>query len=176
MTDYGRTMDIMGSGAECPPAGIYTFTIMDVSDPVEKAGFNQGDTDIQSTLTLTLSGYEYDPEDDEDFDWNSHSINHFAVWARYATADGPDKKKAIYKSPRSNSGKLLRALYGLTDETVKDFVLDLDDLIGRKFMAPLTEKDNGYPKLGDPSPARKPKKVKAPVIVEEDDDLFEEAV
>ncbi len=82
MTDYGRTLDIAGGGGECPTPGVYSFEITSITDPEEKPGFNAGDTDIQSRISVRLSGYQYDDEDDEDFDWNGETLTMFGVSAQ----------------------------------------------------------------------------------------------
>lgn len=155
MTDFGRQIDIAGSGAECPPEGRYAFQISRVEDPQQKPGFEGRGTDIQSKLWVILNGYKYDANDEDDFDWNGHEVSMFAKWA---FINPPDPKKpndepktsATFKSAKSTSGKFLRALYPeRTEDDWKAATLDLDDLDARWFSALLSENNAGWPKLSD---------------------------
>ena len=174
-----RTIDIEGNAAICPPAGLYTFEITGITDPEERTGFDPDNVDTQSRVALKLSGYDYDEDDEDDVNWNGETVDVFYVWARTKSTGN---QLALYKSPRANAGKLVKALYSLAD-IPSDFVLDLDDMIGKRFQAPLTEKDNGWPKVGDAMPVKqKAKKVKTVVPIQPalesdtDDDLFEEEI
>ncbi len=173
-----RTIDIPGSGGICPPEGMYVLEIIGISDPEQRPGYNEGDTDTQSRVSLKIHNYDYDPNDEDDEDWNGQSIDMFAVWAR---TNDEGKQSAIYKSPRANSGKLIKAAMNLTDEELKRMdALDLDTLYGKFIQAPVTEKSSGWPKVGDPVAYRRKKAAKPPktapptTIPDDDDDLFED--
>lgn len=180
---YGRTIDIAGSGAECPPEGRYAFHIQEVTDPEVSPGFQGKGQQLSSKVVVTLHGYKYDPNDEDDFDWNHHEITHFAKWV---TIDPPDpkkpaaepKQKAIYKSNRSTSGQLLRAIFpSMSEDDWKRYVLDLNALEGEWFSALLYESDSGWPRLRDFKPytpktkAAKPKPAPEPEPVQDEIDL-----
>jgi hypothetical protein len=164
-SSYGRVIEVQNNGIECPPDGFYTFEVLEITDPVEKQGFNPNDIDVQSRIRLELSGYIPDPEDDEDFDWNGQEVTMFGKWITMT----PDKKNpgeykeiASFKGNKSHTGKYMRAIYpDLTDEQWRDHKLNLNDHYGRKFQAPLTQNEKGYPKVGDPIPAKKPRRPQA---------------
>lgn len=185
---YGRTIDIMGNGVTCPPDGFYNVRILGSTDPEERPGFSGGDIDVQSRLNIEIFGWKSDDDEEED-DWNGERMSMFAVWARHPGGDR-NKTKALYKSAKATSGKLLRAIYpDLSDAEWSAYVLDLDDLEGREFKVFITEKANGYPNFENFTPyVRKGRKAKAtetesaparkaPVAVEdpdEDDELFDD--
>jgi hypothetical protein len=186
-----RIIDIQGSAAECPPPGMYTFTVVGVTDPEEKPGFNVGDIDVQTRVNLRLQGYDYDEDDEDDFDWNGETVTHFVVWYRYVGGD-KDKPRAIYKSERSNAGKFLMAIHNISADALQDMgPVDLDALTGKKVMASLTESARGYPKLSNfapvrqkakkvrteedaPKPARKAEPVQTSMVDDQDADLYPE--
>ncbi len=191
MTDYGRTLDIAGNGGQCPTEAVYDFEIITVHDPEEREGYvkGSGDLDIQSRVDVRLSGYNYDEDDEDDYDWNGDTMTHFAKWASKSPIVNKDtgdvvldpttrlvqyKESAVYKSPRSNTYPFLLAIYPeLTEDSIKQFTLDFDDMEGKKFRALVAPNAKGYPKLSNFLPAKQ-KKAKAPKAAPvEDADLFQ---
>ena len=190
MTDtstYGRTLDFQGSAAECPPEDIYTFLISDVDNPVERAGFNDGDTDIQVTVHCLLEGYEYDEDDPDDFDWNGTLVKTFvkigAIYAkereRAEKADEAPRPSPVWKSERSSAYPFMQAVFPEWDfskEGLRSRALPIDDMIGRRFRASLAPNKKGYASLSNYIKAKaktaRPKLVKPVIEDDEDDDLL----
>lgn len=165
MTDYGRTLDFVGTGAECPPEDIYTFEVIDISDPEEKSGYNDGEVDIQCYATCKLQNYPYDPEDEEDYDWNGTEVRQYLTLARrYRDKETEELKKPspVWKSERSNARPFVEAIFpewDWTKEGLKNRAIVLDDFIGRRFRATCKANDKGYPRLsGFAKAGRQPKK------------------
>lgn len=160
MTDYGRVLDYQGTGAECPPEDIYTWEVIDITDPEEKAGFNPGDVDIQCYATLKLRNYQYDPEDEDDYDWNGTEVRHYLTLARIY--DGKDTPSPVWKSERSSARPFVEALFpewDWTKEGLKTRAIVLDDFLGRLCRATCKANDKGYPRLsGFAKAGRSPKK------------------
>lgn len=153
MTDYGRVLDYQGSGAECPPEDIYTFEVIDITDPEEKPGYNEGEIDIQCHATCKLQNYPYDPDDEDDYDWNGTEVRHYLTLARRYRDKNTDELKPpspVWKSERSSSRPFVEALFPEWDwskEGLKTRALVLDDFIGRRFRATCKPNDKGYARL-----------------------------
>lgn len=185
---YGRSMDIEGSGAICPPDGFYNLRVKGVTDPEERPGFSGGDIDIQSRINVEIFGFSPSEDDEDDYDWNGEVLNMFGVWARKPGGHA-DKVRPLFKSAKATSGKLMRALYpDVSEAEWAVFILDLDDLKDREFKCFISEKANGYPQFDKFTAYRRKTTRKAkPAAVPEpqpdpetddaeldDDELFEE--
>lgn len=161
--------------AECPPEDVYTLELTAIGDLEEKqsAAFNANEPDdinTQSRFTFQIVDFEYD-EDVDERDWNGLEVFAYPVFYRRKFGEDADKNKAVFKSERANSYKLLTAL-GFDIDSGEN--LELNEAIGTRIKATLKPKRSGWPKITDPAKTRQRRKRKA-APVEPEDDTFDDA-
>ena len=144
---------------ECPPEDIYTLELTSYEEQPIKPGFNN-DTNIDEysvRLFFKIVDFPYDPDEDET-DWNGTEIRQFYTWQRYDKTE--EKMYSTYLSEKSKAFAIFSALLGRP--VTPDDTLDLDEWIGRRVKATITENKNGWPDIKSPVKARSPKRAAKP--------------
>lgn len=160
--------------AECPPEDIYTLKLTAIGDLEEKQStpFRPGEPDdinTQSRFTFQIVDFDYDPDEDER-DWNGLEVFAYPVFFRRKFGEDADKNKAVFKSERANSYKLLTAL-GFDVDSGDN--IPLDEAIGQRIKATLQPKQSGWPKIVGPTKTRQRRRKTEPQP-EPADDTFDE--